>query len=92
MQDISVDQLADSAGITPCHFIRLFTARKGISPYQYLLRSRINASEKLLSETSLPIVKISEEVGFFTAKNFTRIFKKLTGMTPSEFRCSLGNN
>ena len=59
-----------------------------MSPYDYLINYRINESMKLLKNSSLSILDISENVGFYNVSHYIQIFKKKTGQTPLEYRNS----
>jgi len=82
-------EIADLAKITrwkESHFIRVFKKYAGMTPYQYILKRKIEKAKTLLVETTLPIVEISFELGFLSHSNFCIAFKKYSGMTPEEFR------
>lgn len=87
--DISLDDLAEAAGLSPFHFTRLFKNTTGVAPYQYVLRLRIERSQEMLRRKDLSIAKVAAAVGFKGAVQFNRNFRKLTGSTPSEYRKSL---
>ena len=59
-----------------------------MSPYDYLINYRINESMKLLKNSSLSILDISENVGFNNVSHYIQIFKKKTCQTPLEYRNS----
>lgn len=82
-------EIADLAKITQWkeqHFIRMFNKYMGITPYQYVLKRKIERAEVLLAETTIPIVEISYELGFHSHSNFCIGFKKITNKKPDEFR------
>jgi AraC family transcriptional regulator len=68
------------------HFLRLFTKYVGLSPYQYILKRKIDISKALLIETDNQIIDIAFEIGFNSHTNFSTRFKKFTGITPEEYR------
>lgn len=84
--DFSLKNLAEIAGMSQYHFIRVFKSSTGMTPYEFLLDIRINKAKKLLSETSLTITKICNECGINNLSRFTRLFKERTGVTPSFFK------
>lgn len=67
-------------------FIHTFTEKFGISPYQYLLNIRISKASFLLSQTDISISEISHSVGYEDQFYFSRLFKKHTGKSPTQFR------
>ena len=82
----SVPQMAEMAGYHPSHFTKLFRKRFGVSPAQFLIQKKISAAMELLTTTVKPIAEISDSLGFSTQFYFCNVFKKQTGMTPSEYR------
>ena len=83
---ISVQELADIAGITPHHFSAVFTRSTGLTPHQFILRTRIERAKAYLPDETHSIREISELTGFRTQEHFTKVFRKLTGSTPTQFR------
>ena len=67
---------------------KFFKKSLKMSPYDYLINYRINESMKLLKNSSLSILDISENVGFNNVSHYIQIFKKKTGQTPLEYRNS----
>ena len=88
--DIKIETLAKKTGYTCRHFRSLFTEKMGISPSEYLLKRRLENSRNLLLATSQSIVEISQSCGFSSASQFAMLFKRYAGMTPSEYRNSVG--
>lgn len=81
--------ISDLASLTPWdnqHFIRIFKLHMKITPYQYILKSKIDIASVLLSETSNEIEKIAEDLGFVNYSVFYKAFLKLTGSSPKNFR------
>lgn len=85
---ICVNNLASTLGISYEHFIRLFKKEVGITPVEHINQVRIKVAMKYLKETSLTIREIMEKAGFNTEQNFFRQFKKISGLTPREFKGS----
>ncbi|HZG86022.1 AraC family transcriptional regulator [Paenibacillus sp.] len=82
----TVEQLADVMGITPGYLIRTFKANLGMTPLRYMTFLRIDKAKELLSQSELSIKQITAEIGLDDPYYFSRLFKKQTGMTPTEFR------
>ncbi|WP_225868772.1 helix-turn-helix domain-containing protein [Companilactobacillus kimchii] len=78
--------LAAELNISTNYLIRSFKADVHTTPKNYVLNKRLNLSKRLLSETADPINVIGESCGFIDANYFTRVFKKIVNMTPSEYR------
>ena len=85
-RNISVETLAERLGISSGYLNSLFRAAFGKSVYQYLVEHRVRIAGELLEMTNKPIRRICLEVGYDDPLYFSRIFKKYTGVTPSEFR------
>ena len=85
-QKITIDDLAEIAGMNRYHFIRTFKSAFLQSPYDYLTDLRIEQASKLLKEDELPASEIASLCGFFSASRFSAAFKLATGLTPTQFR------
>src|SRR6266480_8053494 len=83
--NLSLSALAAVAGVSPHHFAQFFKQSTGLSPHQYLLRKRIDCAKKHLLDLELSIGEISKLTGFSTQEHFTKVFRRLVGITPSEF-------
>ena len=83
---ISVQVLAEIAGITPHHFSAVFTRKTGLTPHQFILRTRIECAKAYLPDQAHSIREISKLTGFRTQEHFTKVFRKVTGITPTQFR------
>lgn len=86
MRDITLAELAESAGVTPQHFCRVFKARLGSRPLEYLARLRISKAKQLLVDTDMTIAEIAAAVGYSDQTYFGVVFKRYEGMSPSGFR------
>ena len=84
--EITLEALADLAGMPVGRFIKAFTAAFNATPYQYLLDRRIDRAKSLLLVTSLTVTEISCAVGFSTPNHFATAFRKRVGVTPSAYR------
>lgn len=83
---VALDEVASVAGLSRFHFIKAFRDESGSTPYQFLLRLRIEEAKRLLRTTKLPLSEISEKVGFGGSSQFVRVFKMAEGTTPGSFR------
>lgn len=87
---IKLEDVATLVGLTPTGFCRYFKERTKKTFVEYLNEMRIGYSKKLLLENKMKISTISGEVGFSNLSNFMSQFKKVTGMSPSEFQKKFG--
>lgn len=86
MEDIKVEDLAQSCHISETHFRRVFTSYMKMSPLEYINTVRINTACELLKKTDEPVADIAHKCGFTTNSTFNRNFKQLMGVTPLEWR------
>jgi AraC-like DNA-binding protein len=82
MNDITIDDMSEVAGLSPAHFCKSFKAYTGISPHQYLIQIRIAKARELLCDANMTCSAIAESVGFPTSAAFSRTFRKVIGMSP----------
>ncbi|MDJ0595353.1 MAG: AraC family transcriptional regulator [Pleurocapsa sp. MO_226.B13] len=85
-ENLSLDAMATEVGISRFYFCRLFKQSTGITPYQYLIKCRIDRAKVLLKQRNLSITDIALEVGFSNQSHFTKHFKRLIGTTPKVYR------
>lgn len=90
--DLSLEQIADHLHISASHLSRTFKKAANISLTDYINQVRINRAKELLRGTDIYIYAISEMVGYHDATYFSSIFKKLAGVSPSEYRTLTANN
>ena len=84
--DVSLEDAARAAGVSPFHFLRIFSAVVGATPHQYLLRLRLARAARLLTEEERPITDVAFDCGFADLSNFVRTFRRAAGVSPREFR------
>ena len=86
-EKIEIDNLVALTEWKKHHFIRMFTSYLKITPYQYILKVKIEKAKSIISETNQPITEISQDLGFQSYSNFCIAFKKLNGdENPESFR------
>jgi AraC family transcriptional regulator len=83
---IGLTDAAAQAGLSAYHFLRLFTRVVGVTPAQYLIRSRLGRAARLLAEDARSITDVAAEVGFGDLSNFVRTFHRAAGVSPRRFR------
>ncbi|MCW5663131.1 MAG: helix-turn-helix domain-containing protein [Piscinibacter sp.] len=79
-------QLAAQAGLSPWHFLRVFAAVLGVTPHQYVLRSRLRRAARALASDDRPVTEVALEAGFDDLSNFVRSFGRAAGLSPRAFR------
>jgi AraC family transcriptional regulator len=85
-QNLSLESLAQHVGFSAYHFVRLFRHTTGETPHQFVLRKRIEAAQRLLKETDIPLSQVALSVGFPNQSHFTQAFKHRVGCTPHIYR------
>lgn len=85
-ENLSLAEIAGELNMSQYHFSRLFKQSMGISPYQYVMRLRIERAKYLLRTTSLTVIVIAQQTGFSNQNQLTIQFRKFTGTTPSNYR------
>ena len=83
---IGLEDAAGQAGISPFHFLRLFSDTLGVTPHQYLVRSRLRHAARLLADNDISITDVAYDVGFGDLSNFVRTFHRAAGVSPRRFR------
>jgi AraC family transcriptional regulator len=84
--DLDLHSLAKESGYSKSHFLRMFREATGITPYQYLLRLRLQQAQRMIKEKSSGLVDIAFACGFSSHTHMSRMFRQAIGITPSEYR------
>jgi len=85
-EPIDLSRAARDAGLSPFHFLRVFAQVLGVTPHQYLVRSRLRRAARLLADDQRPITDVAFDVGFGDLSNFVRTFHRAAGVSPRRFR------
>jgi AraC-like DNA-binding protein len=85
-EEIELEDAAAQAGVSAFHFLRAFSAVLGVTPHQYLLRSRLRHAARLLADEERSVTDIAYDVGFADLSNFVRTFHRAAGVSPLKFR------
>jgi AraC-like DNA-binding protein len=83
---IHLKDMARVADVSRFHFHRQFKQTTGLTPHQFIIQRRIEQAKVLLAKSSLPIIDVAVRVGFVDQSHFTTTFRKLTSMTPRNYR------
>jgi AraC-like DNA-binding protein/mannose-6-phosphate isomerase-like protein (cupin superfamily) len=87
-QPLRIPQLAQACGLSPAYFRRQFGQWTGYAPREYLRRLRIAKARELLGDVALSVKQVSAQVGFDDPYYFSRSFRQIDGLSPSEFRAA----
>lgn len=88
-ENITVKELANICHLTTDHFTKLFKVEIGDSPKNYIRKIKINHAKSMMASTDKTINQISKEIGMVDPFYFSRSFKQITGISPSEYKKSL---
>ncbi|MEL6184048.1 MAG: AraC family transcriptional regulator [Myxococcota bacterium] len=86
---LRVEDLARAVALSPSRFSRAFKKTMKLTPYQYLLRRRLQRARDMLSWTEEPLASIAVECGFCSQAHLTRLFKRSYGVPPGRYRRDL---
>jgi AraC family transcriptional regulator len=84
-EHMSLDQLANLAGVSRFHFARQFRVSMGESPMEHLRRARIERAKTILRRDDTTIAEVAVRLGFADQSHFTRTFGRIVGVSPRSF-------
>jgi AraC family transcriptional regulator len=85
-----VTALAARCGLSRSHFSRRVRAFTGVSPYAVVLGSRVEAAKHALERGGVPLGEVAYVTGFADQSHLTRVFRRVTGLTPARYRATRG--
>lgn len=85
-QKLKLDDIAAETGLSVSHYSNIFLARTGHSPIDYFIQLKVQQGCRLLDNSGLLVAEISRKSGFEDQFYFSRVFKKVMGMSPAEYR------
>lgn len=85
-EEFNLPRLAARAGLSKFYFNRLFKTAMGVSPLHHHMNLRMDAAKRLLRETKKSVVEIALDVGYANPSHFAQLFKRETGLSPSDYR------
>jgi len=85
-EDISLADMAAVTGLSVTHFSHIFKKSMGESPHQFVLQQRVQCAKELLVSLNLRMIDIALACGFKTQQHFARIFRKVCGLSPTEYQ------
>jgi AraC family transcriptional regulator len=88
-REIALTALAEIAGMSPHYFCELFKRSVRFSPHQYVLRQRIARARSLLNDPRVTVIEAAVRSGFSDQSHFTKIFRRIVGVTPTGYRAAL---
>jgi AraC-like DNA-binding protein len=85
-EDLRLADIAKRFGVHPAYLSRVFSEREGVPLFEYLNRTRISKACALLKRSSMSVLEIAYAVGYNNLSHFNRVFKRIAGASPREFR------
>lgn len=85
-EDLSLDRIAEEVEVSAFHLSRIFKAATGATVLDYMTSTRMEEAKRLMRETNLSIKEVAAAVGYNDQNYFSRVFRRVTGTTPSSFR------
>ena len=87
--DLRLSEVAREAGLSLSHFIRSFRRSVGKTPYQFLLHRRVERAQTIMHDPRISLTEVALASGFADQHHLARVFRRITGVTPSAYRRSL---
>jgi len=84
--DLSLEELADAAGLSINHFSEMFRESTGQSPHQFVLHRRVDRAKEMLRAAEMRVLDVAVACGFQNQQHFARVFRKVCGASPTEYR------
>jgi DNA-binding GntR family transcriptional regulator/AraC-like DNA-binding protein len=84
--ELSLDEMAESVGLSTAHFSRMFRKSTGESPHEFVLRNRVERAKEMLRTAEACVLDVALACGFKTLQHFARVFRRMCGASPTEFR------
>jgi AraC family transcriptional regulator len=88
-RDLRLTELAREASLSMSHFVRSFRQSTGKTPHQFLLQQRVRRAQTLMRNSRTSLADVAVASGFADQHHLSRVFRRITGVTPTHFRCSL---
>jgi AraC family transcriptional regulator len=84
--EMSLASLAEEAGYSRGHFLKMFRTSMGMTPHRYLLKRRTDHARALLKRPEMSIIDVAADCGFSSQAHLTQVFRKHVGVTPGDYR------
>jgi AraC family transcriptional regulator len=84
--DLSLDEMAESVGLSTAHFARMFRKSTGDTPHQFVLRQRLERAKAMLCAADARVLDVAVACGFKTQQHFAQVFRGICGVSPTEYR------
>jgi AraC family transcriptional regulator len=85
-EELTLHEMADCVELSPAHFSEMFRKSTGESPHQFILRQRVERAKEMLREVDMRVLDVAVACGFKTQQHFARVFRRMCGGSPTEYR------
>jgi AraC family transcriptional regulator len=85
-EELSLNKMAETAGLSTAHFSQMFRKSTGESPHQFVLRQRVERAKEMLRGADARVLDVAVACGFKTQQHFARVFRQICGASPTEYR------
>ena len=89
--DLSLEELANAAGLSITHFSQMFRQSTGQSPHQFVLHRRVERAKEMLRAAETRVLDVAVACGFKSQQHFARVFRSVCGASPTEYRQELAH-
>jgi DNA-binding GntR family transcriptional regulator len=84
--ELSIEEMAECAGLSASHFSQMFRQSTGESPHQFLLRLKVERAKEMMRTVDARVLDVAVACGFKTQQHFARVFRRICGTSPTEYR------
>jgi AraC family transcriptional regulator len=84
--DVTLEQMAESVSLSTAHFSQMFRRSTGQTPHHFVLRHRVERAKDILRAADMRVLDVAVACGFKTQQHFARVFRKMCGVSPTEYR------
>jgi AraC family transcriptional regulator len=89
--DLSLEELAEAAGLSITHFSDMFRQSTGQSPHQFVLHRRVERAKELLRAAEMRVLDVAVACGFKSQQHFARVFRSVCGASPTQYRLEVAH-
>jgi len=83
--DLSLDEMAQSVGLSTAHFARVFRKSTGETPHQFVLRQKLERAKAMLHAPDARVLDVAVACGFKTQQHFAQVFRDICGISPTGY-------
>ena len=84
--DLGLDEMAESVGLSTAHFARMFRKSTGETPHQFVMRQRVERAKTMLRAADARVLDVAIACGFKTQQHFAQVFRDVCSVSPTEYR------